>query len=117
MGSSPLLVIGRFVLAHRSPNETGEPMTECSEFSGAEETSGGAEGNSNGDPADPTGLDGIGRHRVSLGATRPFLPIGVPMDVQRHQASCESLKIPRTQLPSADDSDTFMPCAHGHPTK
>ena len=109
MGSSPLLVIGRSVSSYLSPGEAGEPMTECSEFSGAEETSGSAEGNSNGDPADSTGLDGIVRHRVSLGATRPFLPIAVPMDVQRHQAPCESLKIPRTQLPSADDSDTCVP--------
>ena len=81
MGGPPLLVIGRFVSAHRSPGEAGEPTTECPELSGAEEPSGCSEGDSNGNPTGPTGLDWLGRHVVSLGAMRLLLPIGTQLGV------------------------------------
>ena len=97
MGSSPLLVIGRFVLPHRSPGEVGEPTTECSEFSRAEETCGGTEGDSNGDPAGPTGLDEIGRHGgefrsdASIPADRRFHECPATLSIPRISGGTENL--------------------------
>jgi len=79
MGSAPLLIVRKFVSAYLSPSEAREPMTECSELPGPKEPSGSAQSDSDRDPAGPVGLDGIGQHGESLGATRLLLPVGVSM--------------------------------------